>query len=252
MTLTTSTCGTVAFCKSGRRKSWQYDEKFEPYADRYRSIGYVHRMVPQRRHEFLEGRRCAYHGIRLLGEQNPWVGRDETGAPVWPEGLTGSISHCPGLIAAVVGRTKGRLSLGLDVERIGGAATADILRHYCVAPEDDFDRGATVYPSTMPFIVFSLKEAIFKATFSAIGQHIGFKNIHLPKIDLMHGLFRWTTCHSKARKAIQGSGQVWVTRTHVISLCSSLGNFQGPLFGDLDRIAHGTKREMRTIEGMLA
>lgn len=50
--------------------------------------------VAKRRSEFLAGRLCAAHGLLSIGA-DPEVGRADN-LPVWPNGISGSISHTDG------------------------------------------------------------------------------------------------------------------------------------------------------------
>jgi enterobactin synthetase component D / holo-[acyl-carrier protein] synthase len=79
-----------------------------------------------RRAEFATGRHCARLAMASL---SPALGRmpvlaDARGAPVWPAGVVGSITHCPGWTGAVAARSSNGVpvlgrrvrSLGLDAE----------------------------------------------------------------------------------------------------------------------------------------
>lgn len=95
------------------------------------------RAGPRRQTEFQGGRACAAYALRLAGCAAPgslMPGAD--GAPHWPPGWTGSISHAGGLAVAAVTRTPRRL--GLDVEA-DGLLSGEVLLHH------------------------SLKESLFKA-----------------------------------------------------------------------------------------
>ncbi|HYI71282.1 MAG TPA: 4'-phosphopantetheinyl transferase superfamily protein [Skermanella sp.] len=78
-------------------------------------------MEDRRFRDFCAGRHCAHEALRGLGVPARAILRSENGAPLWPEGVIGSISHCPGLAAACAARASadGVASVGLDVERIG-------------------------------------------------------------------------------------------------------------------------------------
>lgn len=58
---------------------------------------------PKRQQEFCSGRFCAHRVLDRLGYQDIPVLADQYGAPVWPSGITGSISHSGGkAVAAAV------------------------------------------------------------------------------------------------------------------------------------------------------
>lgn len=73
----------------------------------------------QRLQAYCSGRSCARQALHGLGAQLCPLLRTRSGAPVWPEGYTGSISHCPGLTAAGALRLGWMSDIGLDVEQIG-------------------------------------------------------------------------------------------------------------------------------------
>lgn len=115
--------------------------------------------VPKRRSEFLAGRICAGLALRAAG-QPVHVGR--TGrAPIWPRGVTGSISHSDSRAIAVVSLTHS--AVGVDCETIMPDALAQKLRAEIIG-----DTEAQLCPQAMPFanfltLVFSAKEAFYKA-----------------------------------------------------------------------------------------
>ena len=77
-----------------------------------------------RRREFLAARVLAHEGIRRLGVGDGAVLR-EGRAPVWPEGVVGSLSHASGRgghegwAAAVVGKSEIWKGMGIDLEWVG-------------------------------------------------------------------------------------------------------------------------------------
>src|ERR1700716_1803425 len=58
--------------------------------------------VPNRQREFLAGRLCAAQALRCLGADSTHVGMAGDRAPVWPDGVVGSITHSGGFAAAAV------------------------------------------------------------------------------------------------------------------------------------------------------
>lgn len=79
--------------------------------------GLVPNAGPARLREFAAGRRAARRALACLGQAGVSILRDERGAPLWPEGVTGSISHTGEIAAAIVAPVSPALtSLGLDIE----------------------------------------------------------------------------------------------------------------------------------------
>ena len=79
----------------------------------------VAKAVESRRHEFATARNCAHRALALLGEAPAPIVRRERGAPQWPAGIVGSITHCAGYRAAAVARAR-------DILRVNGT-NADAL-----------------------------------------------------------------------------------------------------------------------------
>ncbi len=77
----------------------------------------VARAVPKRGNEFRAGRACAREALSRLGRGPVAIPRDTRhGAPVWPDGVVGSITHCQGYRAAAVALVGDILTLGIDAE----------------------------------------------------------------------------------------------------------------------------------------
>ena len=62
------------------------------------------RAVQKRRREFATGRHCARSALGALGVGPAPILPGQAGAPQWPSGIVGSITHCAGYRAAAVAR----------------------------------------------------------------------------------------------------------------------------------------------------
>ncbi|HEX2760306.1 MAG TPA: hypothetical protein VHM27_07320, partial [Rhizomicrobium sp.] len=80
----------------------------------------VEKAAPKRRREFALGRACARAALEKLGHGGAVIGRGSNGAPLWPQGITGSITHTRDYAAAVVGEARHFSGIGVDAERVGG------------------------------------------------------------------------------------------------------------------------------------
>jgi 4'-phosphopantetheinyl transferase EntD len=69
-----------------------------------------------RRREFAEARDCAREALRSLGAPAGAIPAAGDGAPVWPEGVVGSITHKGSYRAAAVARSAELAGLGIDAE----------------------------------------------------------------------------------------------------------------------------------------
>ena len=77
----------------------------------------VSHSVDVRKAEFGDARWCAHQALRDLGhcDYEPIL-RGERGMPLWPDSVTGSMTHTEGFRAAVVAPKKHVRSMGLDAE----------------------------------------------------------------------------------------------------------------------------------------
>ena len=74
------------------------------------------RAVDERRREFSTVRACAREALARLGLPPVPIVPGLRGAPQWPSGIVGSMTHCAGYRASAVARMQDMLILGLDAE----------------------------------------------------------------------------------------------------------------------------------------
>ncbi|WP_176556164.1 phosphopantetheinyl transferase [Rubellimicrobium rubrum] len=129
----------------------------------------IARAGPQRRQEFAAGRSTARRALSQLGAAACALPRRSDGPPVWPIGITGSITHGDGFVLAAAGHMgPGLSSLGLDLER-GAELSEDYASEIC-RPDEDV---------TIAVQVFSAKEATYKAQFMLSGQALEFADLRV-------------------------------------------------------------------------
>lgn len=128
----------------------------------------VAHAVASRQAEFAAGRVAARQALRLLDHPPVALPANPNRLPLWPVGISGSISHSAGLAVAALRRGA---PLGLDIEP-DAALEPDLWPVICTPEElaalPITDRGHYVH------LVFSAKEAAYKAQFPLTGTLIGF------------------------------------------------------------------------------
>lgn len=144
---------------------------------------------PGRRREFYAGRRAAHLALEALGADGTAVTAGRRGAPSWPDGVVGSISHAGGLAVAAVAWASAAWGLGIDVETLGPAFTPDVERLVIcdgdeMLPQDPPHRWAPYWPN----IAFSAKESVFKCLFPKTGWQLEFNDVAV-SIDLEAGRY---------------------------------------------------------------
>lgn len=124
--------------------------------------------VPARFAEFAAGRRAVRRAMAALGHEIVPVPMGPDRAPIWPPGLSGSVSHAGGMAAAVL---RFGAPLGLDLET-DEPLESNLWPLICTGSELDAlpvaDRGMAVRR------VFAAKEAVYKAQYPLTGLVIGF------------------------------------------------------------------------------
>lgn len=139
----------------------------------------IARAAPRRIREFAAGRECARLALERLGVRDVAVPSGEDRAPIWPQGVVGSISHCQGCcVAAVAWRSKVG-SLGIDVEQADPLAYGLLPEILSTAERLHLSglgrRSLLVWSK----VAFSAKESIFKCYHSVTKQFLGFRDIQL-------------------------------------------------------------------------
>ncbi len=130
---------------------------------------------PARRAEFAAVRHCARRAMAELGVPPTPLLPGDGGAPVWPAGVVGSMTHCAGYRAAAVARSAQVSMLGIDAEphatlpagvldRAASPAEHEHLAELLAARDDIcWDR-----------LLFAVKESVYKACFPRGGERLGF------------------------------------------------------------------------------
>jgi 4'-phosphopantetheinyl transferase EntD len=141
-------------------------------------VAVVKGAVAERRREFGTVRYCARKAMRKIGVPAVPILPDMDGAPRWPVGLVGSMTHCPGYRAAVVARSQDLCGVGIDAEphaAVSATALDLILRDAerarlaalaSARPDLHWDR-----------ILFCAKEAVYKAWFPLTRRWLEFEDV---------------------------------------------------------------------------
>jgi 4'-phosphopantetheinyl transferase EntD len=145
--------------------------------------------APGRRREFYAGRRAAHLALEALGADGTAITAGLRGAPSWPAGVVGSVSHAGGLAVAAVAPASAVWGLGIDVETLGPPLTPDVQRLVLCGgdetfPGDPHHRLARYWPN----IAFSAKESVFKCLFPRTGWLLEFHDV-VVSVDLEAGRY---------------------------------------------------------------
>ncbi|GAA3632123.1 4'-phosphopantetheinyl transferase family protein [Microlunatus ginsengisoli] len=150
----------------------------ETAADRDLSLlpaeaAYVARAVPKRYREFVSVRACATDALARLGLSRAPLVPGPAGAPRWPPGVIGSMTHCPGFRAAAVGWQHRMLTLGIDAEP-NAPLPPGVLSNVARPEEAAALTGLPAVGVAWDRLLFSAKESIYKAWYPLMHSPLGF------------------------------------------------------------------------------
>lgn len=136
------------------------------------------RAVPRRRDEFMTGRKLAHRALARLGRTAPVIGIGVQRAPVWPDGVIGSIAHSETICVVQLAHASQLRALGVDIEpeRRLEAELVESISSPGDARCHALFRAAGGDPGLFGF---SIKEAFFKAYYLVTGVLCDFTDVAL-------------------------------------------------------------------------
>lgn len=151
--------------------------------------------VEKRHREFAAGRAAAHRAMQALGRAPQAIPVGENRAPIWPEGLVGSITHTRSCAMAIVAHQDQLRGIGIDVEE--DKPLADDLWPAICSPDEQAWLRQQQNPGQLAKLVFSAKEAAYKCQFTISQRYYGFDGMEL-RIDLKTGKFSARFCADQA------------------------------------------------------
>jgi enterobactin synthetase component D len=132
---------------------------------------YALNLADSRRRAYLAGRVAAARSLQAIGATDWSVGRGDNGAPIWPIGYCGSITHDGDLALATTVASCRLRSVGIDLQRRfeEDSESARAVRRYALANDD---------AALALALLFALKEAAYKCL-SAIGIEAGLRELRV-------------------------------------------------------------------------
>jgi 4'-phosphopantetheinyl transferase EntD len=135
----------------------------------------IARAVATRRLEFRSARGCARQALAGLGLDRPPQVPTATGAPPWPDGVVGSMTHCAGYRAAAVAWASAWAGLGIDAEPHAPLPVGVIDLVVLPAEREQLAALDRTTPSRhWDRILFSAKESVYKVWSPLTGAWLGF------------------------------------------------------------------------------
>lgn len=160
-----------------RAVSYEGEAPFQAF-DRHLPVSLAQARA-KRRDEFLAGRYCAAKALADSGHDGAcWLPIGEQRVPLWPNGWVGSISHSGNGAFAAVAPSSRCQGLGVDMER---TVTGDHVQEIAamVALPGELDRLVGLPPERALTLLFSAKEALYKALYPQVRQLYDFSAARL-------------------------------------------------------------------------
>ncbi|MEV6694612.1 4'-phosphopantetheinyl transferase superfamily protein [Micromonospora sp. NPDC051196] len=135
----------------------------------------VARAVDKRRREFAAVRHCARTALARLGYPPGPILPGTRGAPQWPAGVVGSMTHCDGYRAAALAHATDVLSVGIDAEP-AAPLPPGVLSAVAMPSEREWIAKLGAERPGIPWdrLLFSAKETVYKTWFPLTGRWLDF------------------------------------------------------------------------------
>lgn len=137
-------------------------------------------MVASRQAEFATARACARAALVDLGIAAA-IPRQAGGAPLWPDGITGSISHTKGFCLAAA--SKQARAIGLDAELVHRMKPSIERRILVEQERSDLGDMQGAARRAAVATIFAAKEAFYKAHYEVDPRYIGFDAVTVSVAD---------------------------------------------------------------------
>ncbi len=136
--------------------------------------GVVAKASPKRQREFATARALAKDALRELGVPGCDLLNGPDRAPIWPDGIAGSISHCDTRAFVAIGKRPQIGTVGVDVEH--RAFLKPELWRLTLLPEEIawLEARPVAERSRLALTMFTAKEALYKAQYPRSETYMGF------------------------------------------------------------------------------
>ena len=155
---------------------------------------HIARASHARRVSFIAGRICAELSLHKLGMETS-IPCGNFGEPIWPMGVTGSITHNDLFACAAAMRQTAPCTLGIDSELTAQGSARDAIRQLCLT-ENERSSWPDADDGTCTTILFSAKEALYKAIHSMVHRFVDFREVEATELNWSEGSLKMRPCSS--------------------------------------------------------
>lgn len=143
------------------------------------------KAVDSRKAEYLIGRYLAKTILKDFGLSFADIGIGRNRSPVWPSGISGSISHTSDMVMCAISNSESTRYIGIDIELPLCRSTAYSVSQQ-VLRKDEIPIALNC-GLTFEFVVslaFSAKETLFKAIHKDVGHYFGFEAVRITQLSV--------------------------------------------------------------------
>jgi len=134
----------------------------------------IKKATPKRVYEFSAGRMCARKCLSFFGVENFEILQGKFGEPLWPEGITGSITHHSGM-AFAVSMPLNQGYIGIDIVDLSESLPDPA----AVLNDIELGTGIGKNVKNMELLLFSMKESVIKIQSPLLQEYVEFKDIEI-------------------------------------------------------------------------
>lgn len=168
----------------------------------------VQNAIEKRVREFRAGRAAARTALKELGHSATAILKGPERAPLWPNGIVGSISHSNTHAATLVASHNSFEGLGIDIEP--NTPVDKALGERLLRPEERENDG-------LAKMKFSIKEAGFKALHPQFGKFIDFHHA-VTTVDENKGAFTIDILMDDWEGPSQLQGRCCIVEDHCVAV----------------------------------
>jgi enterobactin synthetase component D len=147
---------------------------------------------PERQRAYRAGRYCASKALEQLGLAGACPGVNDHGAPAWPPGTVGSITHAMSLVSAAAATHRQCVGVGIDIEPIPPLERAHALAARAATSPEVFgvmDGVKSDYATAVTLIV-AAKHSLYKSLHPQVGRSFGYLDASIEDVQTTTGRFR--------------------------------------------------------------
>ncbi len=165
---------------------------------------YIQGSVAKRQCEFACGRSVARQILVKFGYSDFPILKDEKGCPIWPDGITGSITHTDTNCLVAIARSHKVRSLGIDLEPVNSVDSS--LWPFLFTDKEISHlkkQNDTESRQNLAAVFFVAKEAFYKCNYPIDKRWVDFKEISV-KFDVQSRRISFFDQNGSLQKAYTG------------------------------------------------